>query len=90
MERNNLCTGNGYCISKNKVNTTRTSFMKQVIIILFPFKSAIPSLLVTFNFSKRKSKTYQAENQIWYLTILTLLLYGIALPVVKSMHCREY
>ena len=28
MEINNLCTGNIYCISANKVNTTRFSFVK--------------------------------------------------------------
>ena len=29
LERNNLCTGNRYCISTNKINATRTSFIKQ-------------------------------------------------------------
>ena len=52
-------TENRYCIGENKVNTTKTSFMKQSKVYKmgkkrksFLFKATTHSLLVTSNFLK--------------------------------------
>ena len=75
MERNNLSTGNIYCIDTNKVAIVSSQvplWNRQEVYETekkrkrFPFKAAIPSLLVATNFSEQKLKIYQVKIKIWH------------------------